>query len=50
MNSFRGDMWEKDNNGKWKMENPIWEQEDGWKKVDLKATLEKIRKSDTPFV
>lgn len=26
-NSFRGDMWEKDAEGNWKLENPIWEQE-----------------------
>jgi hypothetical protein len=25
--SFRGDMWERDQGGNWKLKNPIWEQE-----------------------
>ncbi len=27
VNFFRGDMWEKSENEKWKLKNPIWEQE-----------------------
>ncbi len=27
MEKFRGDMFEKDKNGQWKLKNPIWEQE-----------------------
>lgn len=44
VNSFRGDMWEKNKNEEWKLINPIWEQEDGWANVDIKATIEKARK------
>lgn len=44
VNSFRGDMWEKDNRGEWKMKNPIWEQEDNWKRIDVSNVIQRIRK------
>mgnify|MGYP007030146778 CR=1 FL=1 len=39
--SFRGPMWGKGKDGKWKLKNPIWEQEDSWKRVDIKNIIER---------
>ncbi len=39
-NSFRGDMWELDDNGDWKLKNPLWEQEPP-SDLDLKEIIAK---------
>ena len=41
---YRGDMWEKDDNGNWKLKNPIWEQESPSKDVDLRKTIRRLNK------
>ena len=33
---YRGDMWEKDKKGEWKLKNPIWEQEPPSDNIDIK--------------
>ncbi len=38
--SFRGDMWEKDKNGQWKLREPIWEQELVSDEVNINDILE----------
>lgn len=37
-NSFRGEMWERDGSGNWKLKNPIWEQESVGK-VDINEVI-----------
>lgn len=42
-NSFRGDMWEKDGVGNWRLKNPIWKQEKGWEKINISHVIKRIR-------
>jgi len=39
--SFRGNMWQKNGNGDWKLKNPIWEQEPVEREIDIKNAIEK---------
>lgn len=39
-NSFRGKMWERDNNGNWKLINPIWEQEPVNESLDIQKLVD----------
>jgi len=52
-NSFRGNMWENDSGGNWKLKNPIWEQEPVGREVDIQhaikkanQVIKKLRKSE----
>jgi N-acetyl sugar amidotransferase len=40
--SYRGPMWERADDGGWKMKNPIWEQEPPDPAIDLDALLRRI--------
>lgn len=39
---FRGDMFEKDKNGKWHLKNPIWEQEPIQGKYSIKDIMQRL--------
>jgi len=43
--SFRGKMWEKGKDGKWKLKEPIWEREDSWKDVKIDRIIERENRS-----
>lgn len=40
--SYRGDMWEKNKQGQWVLKDPIWEQEPPSKDIDIRKVIRRL--------
>lgn len=45
-NSFRGNMWDEDNPGEWKLKSPIWEQESINSDMDIERIIHRANFED----